>query len=307
MQSITKFHGVIPPVSTIVHKDGLIDKKGMGNLIDFLINSKVDGLFFLGSGGEFSQMSVDFRKEVAEFATQYVNGQVPVLIGTGSTSTKETISLSLHAKEIGADGIIVINPYYWPLTEDHLFQHYAEIAESVDLPILLYNFPQLTGQDLSPEFVLKLAEAYPNIIGIKETIEAVGHTREMILKVKQRKPDFAVFSGYDDHFLNTLSLGGDGSIPATANFAPELSIGIYQAFKQGNYGKAIELHRKLAHLPLLYKLDSPFVGVVKEALCQRGIEVSTEVLAPARPLSDENKKQVKSMLNQVFDKSSVSS
>ncbi|MDQ0199370.1 dihydrodipicolinate synthase family protein [Neobacillus ginsengisoli] len=306
MQSITKFHGVIPPVSTIVHKDGRIDKKGMGNLIDFLINSKVDGLFFLGTGGEFSQMSVDFRKEVAEFATQYVNGQVPVLIGTGSTSTKETISLSLHAKEIGADGIIVINPYYWPLTEDHLFQHYAEIAESVDLPILLYNFPQLTGQDLSPEFVLKLVEAYPNIIGIKETVEAVGHTREMILKVKQRKPDFAVFSGYDDHFLNTLSLGGDGSIPATANFAPELSIGIYQAFKQGNYGKAIELHRKLAHLPLLYKLDSPFVGVVKEALCQRGIEVSTEVLAPARPLSDEKKEQVKSMLNQVLDKSSVS-
>jgi 4-hydroxy-tetrahydrodipicolinate synthase len=307
MQAVTKFHGVIPPVSTIIHKDGRIDKKGMGNLIDFLINSKVDGLFFLGSGGEFSQMSVEFRKEVAEFATQYVNGQVPVLIGTGSTSTKETISLSLHAKEIGADGIVVINPYYWPLTEDHLFQHYAEIAESVDLPMLLYNFPQLTGQDLSPEFVLKLAEAYPNIIGIKETVEAVGHTREMILKVKQRKPDFAVFSGYDDHFLNTLSLGGDGSIPATANFAPELSIGIYQAFKQGNYGKAIELHRKLAHLPLLYKLDSPFIGVVKEAIYQRGIEVSTEVLAPARPLSDEKKEQVKSMLNQVLDKSSVSS
>lgn len=307
MQQVTKFHGVIPPVSTILHNDGRIDKKGMGNLIDFLINSKVDGLFFLGSGGEFSQMSVDFRKEVAAFATQYVNGHVPVLIGTGSTSTKETISLSLHAKEIGADGIVVINPYYWPLSEDHLFQHYAEIAKSVDLPILLYNFPELTGQDLSPEFVLKLVEAYPNFIGIKETVEAVGHTREMILKVKQRKPDFAVFSGYDDHLLNTLSLGGDGSIPATANFAPELSIGIYQAFKQGNYGKAIELHRKLAHLPLLYKLDSPFVGVVKEALCLRGIEVSTDVLAPARPLSDEKKEQVKSMLNQVLDKSSVPS
>jgi 2-dehydro-3-deoxy-D-pentonate aldolase len=305
MQTVTKFHGIIPPVSTILHKDGRIDEKGMGNLIDFLINSKVDGLFFLGTGGEFSQMSVELRKEVAEFSAQYVNGRVPVLIGTGSTSTKETISLSLHAKEIGADGIVVINPYYWPLSEDHLFQHYGDITKSVDLPILLYNFPQLTGQDLSPEFVLKLAEAYPNIIGIKETVEAVGHIREMILKVKQRKPDFAVFSGYDDHLLNTLSLGGDGSIPATANFAPELSIGIYQAFKQENYGKAIELHRKLAHLPLLYKLDLPFVSVVKEALCLRGIEVSTDVLAPARPLSDDKKEQVKIMLNQVLDKANI--
>ncbi|MGZ4161203.1 MAG: dihydrodipicolinate synthase family protein, partial [Neobacillus sp.] len=141
MQTITKFHGIIPPVSTILHKDGRIDEKGMGNLIDFLINSKVDGLFFLGTGGEFSQMSVELRKEVAEFAAQYVDGRVPVLIGTGSTSTKETISLSLHAKEIGADGIVVINPYFWPLSEDHLFQHYGDITKSVDLPILLYNFP----------------------------------------------------------------------------------------------------------------------------------------------------------------------
>lgn len=305
MQTVPKFQGIIPPVSTIIHKDGCIDKKGMGNLIDFLINSRVDGLFFLGTGGEFSQMSVEFRKEVAEFAIQYVNRQVPVLIGTGCTSTKETISLSLHAKEIGADGIVVINPYYCPLSEEHLFQHYAEIAESVDLPILLYNFPELTGQDLSPEFVLKLVEEYPNIIGIKETVQSVGHTREMILKVKHIKPDFAVFSGYDDHLLNTLSLGGDGSIPATANFAPELSVGIYQAFRQGNYAKAIELHRELAQLPLLYKLDSPFISVVKEAIKRRGIEVSTEVLPPARTLSDEKKEQVQSILNQVLDKSGI--
>jgi 2-dehydro-3-deoxy-D-pentonate aldolase len=303
MQSVSKFHGVIPPVSTILHKEGDLDEKGMGNLIDFLIDSKVDGLFFLGSGGEFSQMSVELRKKVAEFATKYVNGRVPVLIGTGSASTKEAILLSLHAKEIGADGIVVINPYYWKLSEDNLFLHFADIAENVNLPILLYNFPTLTGQDLSPEFVLKLVKSYPNIVGIKETVESVAHTREMIFTVKSIRPDFAVFSGYDDHFLNTLSLGGDGSIPATANFAPELSTGIYQAFKQGNYGQAIELHRKLASLLLLYKLDSPFVNVVKEALFLRGIDVSRDVLAPARPLGDEKKEYLKKVLNQVLDKS----
>jgi 2-dehydro-3-deoxy-D-pentonate aldolase len=305
MQQEVKFQGVIPPIPTILHKEGQIDEKGMGNLIDFLIDSKVDGLFFLGSGGEFSQMSVELRKEAAEFATQYVNGRVPVLIGTGTPGTKETISLSLHAKEVGADGVVVINPYYWQLTEESLFQHYAEIAEAVDMPIMLYNFPALTGHDLSPEFVLKLVKAYPNIVGIKDTVDAVGHTREMILTVKAEKNDFVVFSGYDDHFLNTLSLGGDGSIPLTASFAPELSVGIYQAFKKGDYGLAIELHRELAPLPLLYKLDSPFMNVAKEAILLRGIEISTDVLAPVLPLNDEKKEKLKRFFHQVIDKSTI--
>jgi len=301
MNILTKFHGVIPPVSTIIDANECLDEKGMKNLIDFLIESKVNGLFFLGSGGEFSQMSTSLRKKVAEFAVEYVNGRLPVLIGTGTPSTKETISLSMHAKEIGADGIVVINPYYWSLSEDNLFQHFAQIAEKVDMPTLLYNFPALTGQDLSPEFVLKLVESYPNIVGIKETVDAVAHTREMILTVKAAHPDFAVFSGYDDHFLNTLSLGGDGSIPGTANFAPELSTSIYQSFMEKNYAHAIETHRLLSSLLSLYQIDKPFVSVIKEALSLRGVEIFTNMIAPARRLNEEKKEQVKKILNQVLD------
>lgn len=305
MKATTQFYGVIPPVATILDKDGRINEKGMGNLIDFLINSEVNGLFFLGSGGEFASMSNELRKEVAEFATRYVNGRVPVLIGTGAPSTKDTISLSLHAKQVGADGIVVINPYYYKLTEADLFQHYAEIAENVDLPIILYNYPELTGQDLSPEFVLWLAKAYPNVIGIKETVVAVSHIREMIQLVKTEKPDFSIFCGYDEHFLNTLSLGGDGLIGATANFVPEIQIDLYQAFKKGNYGQAIEMHRKTASLMPLYKLNSPFINVVKEAILMRGIEISTDVLAPAGPLSEEKKEQVKKYLSEVLDNSII--
>jgi 2-dehydro-3-deoxy-D-pentonate aldolase len=293
-----KFHGVIPPVPTILFKEGKLDEKGMGNLIDFLIESKVDGLFFLGSGGEFGQMPVELRKEVAEFTTRYVNGRVPVLIGTGSPSTNETVSLSLHAKSIGADAVVVVNPYYYKLTEDSLFQHYAEIAENVDLPIIIYNYPELTGQDLSADFVLKLVKKYPNIVGIKDTVLAVGHTRELIQVIKSEKPDFAVFAGYDEHLLNTLALGGDGSIPLTASFAPEISVGIYQSFKQGDYAKAIEQHQKLASLLPLYKLDSPFMNVVKEAIRLRGIDISTEVLAPVRSVSPEKLERVKSILEE---------
>jgi 2-dehydro-3-deoxy-D-pentonate aldolase len=291
-----KFKGIIPPVSTIFHDNGSFDKDGTGKLIDYLLDSGVNGLFFLGTGGEFSQMSVDGRKEVAEFAVTYVRGRVPVLIGTGSASTDEVIELSLHAKEVGADGVVVINPYYWPLLEGNLYAHYAKIAEAVDLPILLYNFPNLTGQDLSPEFVRDLASTYSNIVGIKETVDTAGHIREMILKVKSVRPDFSVFAGFDDHLFNTLALGGDGAISASANYAPELTIGIYEAFGEDNYKRAIELHKQLAPLPLMYKLDSPFVSVIKEAIVLRGLSISTHVLAPARPLSTEKKEELKDIL-----------
>jgi 2-dehydro-3-deoxy-D-pentonate aldolase len=294
----TKFQGIIPPVSIIFTEHGELDKKGMATVIDFLIDSGVDGLFFLGSGGEFTQMSVEERKEVASFTTSYVNGRVPVLIGTGSTNTREVIALSQHAEQAGADGVVIINPYYWPLTEDHLFAHYSEVANSVHLPILLYNYPGLSGQDLSPEFVLKLVETHDNIVGIKETVESIAHIRDMILTVKGKYPDFAVLSGFDDHLLPSLSLGGDGAISASVNIAPELGIGVYKAFKEGRFDQALALHKRMAFMPTMYKLDSPFVCVVKEAMKLRGLNISTHVLAPARSLSADKIQELKKILVQ---------
>jgi 4-hydroxy-tetrahydrodipicolinate synthase len=297
MSNSTRFKGIIPPVSTLFDDKGQFDQQGMGRLIDYLIHSGVNGLFFLGSGGEFSQMSIELRKEIAAFSIKHVAGRVPVLIGTGSVSTCEAIELSNHSKENGADAVVIINPFYLPVTEENLFNHFAKIAESVDIPILLYNFPGVTGQDLSPEFVLKLARKYSNIVGIKETIDLAGHIREVILTVKAERPDFVVLSGYDDHLLNTLSLGGDGAISASVNFAPELQIGIYKAFQEGDYGKAIELHKRLAHLPAIYKLDAPFVNVVKEAIRLRGaVEISSYSLSPATPLTNEKKERLRAIL-----------
>lgn len=291
-----KFSGIIPPVSTIFTETGKLDEQGTGRVIDYLIQAGVNGLFFLGTGGEFSQMSVEQRKEVAEFAIKYVAGRVPVLIGTGSTSTAEVISLSLHAQKYQADGVVVINPYYWALSEENLYHHYAKVAEAIDLPILLYNFPKLTGQDLSPEFVKRLATSYKNIVGIKETVDEAGHIREMVLKVKSERPDFSVFAGFDDHLFNTLALGGDGAISASANFAPQLTVGIYQAWQESDYSRALELHKQLAPLPLMYKLASPFVSVVKEAMVLSGIDVSTYVLPPASQLSEEKRAELQSIL-----------
>lgn len=296
MSKIREFKGIIPPVSTIFDEHHNLNKKDMGLLIDSLITAGVDGLFFLGTGGEFSQMSVEQRQEVAEFAVSYVNNRVPVLIGTGSTSTREAISLSQHAQLIGADGVVVINPYYWKLSEENLFHYFSDISQSVDLPIILYNFPTLTGQDLTPDFVSRLVDQHDHIVGIKETIDSIGHIHEMIVKVKGKYPHFSVFCGFDNHLLNTLQLGGDGTISASGNFAPHLSVDIYQSFMTGDLEKTVSLHRKLAVLPHLYQIDSPFVNVVKEATKLCGLNISTYVLPPSSSLSEEKIQQVKEIL-----------
>lgn len=296
MSRLMKFSGIIPPVPTVFKDDGSFDMAGMALVIDHLVNSGVDGMFFLGTGGEFSQMSHEERLTVAEFVVRYTAGRVPVLIGTGSTNTREAVALSRHAQSIGASGVVAINPYYWKVTEENLLGYFSAIANAVELPVLLYNFPALTGQDLYPAFVKRLVDAHPNIVGLKDTIDSVAHLRDMVDIVKGAHPDFSVFCGYDDHLLNTLLLGGDGAISASANFAPNVSTGIYRAVKQGDLPMATALHRTILQLPRIYKVDVPFVGVVKEAMKACGLPISSYSLPPAAPLSEEKITMVRRVL-----------
>ncbi|EMZ59890.1 dihydrodipicolinate synthetase family protein [Escherichia coli 174900] len=167
-----KFSGIIPSVSSTFHRDGTLDKKAMREVADFLINKGVDGLFYLGTGGEFSQMNTAQRMALAEEAVTIADGRVPVLIGIGSPSSDEAVKLAQHAQACGADGIVAINPYYWKVAPRNLDDYYQQIARSVTLPVILYNFPDLTGQDLTPETVTRLALQNENIVGIKDTIDS---------------------------------------------------------------------------------------------------------------------------------------
>lgn len=299
MQQTAQFTGVIPPVSTIFTADGELDKPGTALLIDSLITAGVDGLFFLGSGGEFSQLNAAERKTIAAFAIKHVAKRVPVLIGTGGTNARETIELSQHAQEAGADGIVVINPYYWKVSEQNLIRYYQQVSGSVTLPVLLYNFPVLTGQDLTPALVKTLADSCANIVGIKDTIDSVAHLRSMINTVKPAHPHFSVLCGFDDHLFNTLLLGGDGVISASGNFAPQLSVKLLQAFRDNDLAGAAEYHQTLLQIPQIYQLDTPFVNVIKEASVLCGLPVSTHVLPPAGPLDEARKSQLKALLQQL--------
>lgn len=297
--SFRSFRGIIPPVPTILHEDGSLNREGMGNMIDFLIKGGVDTLFFIGSAGEFSQMSTEFRMEVAEFCVKYTGHRLPVIIGIAAPGTLETIRLGLHAQEIGADGVVVVNPYYAIHKPDNIYNHYKAIAEQVDLPIILYNFPALTNQDLSPELVKRLALEFPNIVGIKDTVDTMRHIRNVIHAVKPVRPDFAVFSGYDEYMLDTLIAGGDGAFPSSANFAPQIACGLYKAFAEKDGQRMIELQLQLSYIPALFGLESPFYSVVKESAKMVGISITTHVLPPAASLSEDKKAIIRQTLRKI--------
>jgi 4-hydroxy-tetrahydrodipicolinate synthase len=268
----------------------------MGALIERLIASGVDGLLILGSGGEFCHMAAPLRREVAEFAARQVAGRVPLLIGAGAPGTAEVIDYARHAASVGADAVLVVNPYYARLSEEALFRHYQTIAAAVPVPVILYNFPALTGQDLSVAMVKRLALACPNIVGIKDTVETPAHTREIVVEVKGARPDFLVFSGYDELLIDNLLVGGDGGIPATVNYAPDICLGIYQAFLEHDFPRLIALQRRLARLSPIYALDLPYFGLVKEAIRLTGTEISTAVLAPSLPPTADMKRRLAEVL-----------
>lgn len=293
------FKGIIPPVPTIMNQDGRLDKAGMGRIIDHLIDGGVDVLFFLGSAGEFSQMSAEMRQEVAEFCVAYTNHRLPTLIGIASPGTEETIKYGRHAKAIGADGTVLVNPYYAILKEENIYNYYKTVAQNVDLPIILYNFPALTNQDLSPALVKRLALDFPNIVGIKDTVDSIRHIRDVILTVKPVRPDFGVYAGFDEYMLDTLIIGGDGGFPSSANFAPFLPRGIYEAYQQKDGARLIELQQLLSYVPPVFSLESPFYSVVKEAVNMAGISIPTYVLPPAVPLTPEKKALVRDLLQKL--------
>ena len=293
-----KLQGVIPPVPTIFDAQESFDAGGMGRLIDRLLASEVNGFLFLGSAGEFATLPHEQRKAIAEFCAGRVEKKKPVIIGTASCATREVVDLSEHAGRIGADAVMVVNPYYAKLNEARLYRHYREIAEKSPLPVLLYNFPILTGQELSVELVGRLAADCPNIVGIKDTVDCMSHIRRLIFEVKGARPEFMVFSGFDEYMLDTLMIGGDGVIPATSNFAPEITCGIYRAFCEQDFPTAQRLLKRLAILSRMYSIDVPFTGVIKEAIRLCGLDIPIAALAPASAPDEATKSQLQAILAQ---------
>lgn len=294
-----KFKGIIPPVATIFHEDSSFNRQGMATMIDADINGGVNGLFFLGSAGECMHMTNSMRSEVVEFSIAHTAKRLPALVGAIGCGTEDVIAYAKEAEKFGADGLVLINPYYAAMTEEALFRHFAAIMEKVSIPAMVYNLPGITGQSLSVNLVKRLAQEIPTIVGLKDTVDTISHTREAIMEIKQVRPDFSIMCGFDEYLLITLILGGDGCVPASANFAPHLTCGILKAYQERDWETAQRLQRLLANVSPLYVTGPPFFSAMKEAIKLSGVDITTHVLPPSQEADEATKKWVASMMEKI--------
>ncbi|MBN2179408.1 MAG: 4-hydroxy-tetrahydrodipicolinate synthase [Deltaproteobacteria bacterium] len=283
------FKGAIVAIVT-PFKNGEVDEEALRELIEFQIESGTDGIVPCGTTGESATLSHEEHDRVIEIAVDAVKKRVPVIAGTGSNSTKEAIRLTRHAHEVGADGALMVTPYYNRPTQEGLYQHYKAVAEEVPIPVIPYNVPSRTGTNLLPETDARLAKI-SNIVGIKE---ASGDLKQISKVIQLCGDDFDVLSGDDFTVLPLLAVGGKGVISVVSNVAPADMAGLVDAFEAGGYAKAREFHFKMWPLmEALFFETNPIPA--KAALSMMG-KINYELRLPLCRMSDANYDRLRQVL-----------
>lgn len=292
MLKIEELRGVIPPIVTPVDEDENVDEHGLQKVIDHVINGGVHGVFVLGSNGEFYALDFENQKRAVEITVNHVNGRVPVYAGSTAITTKDCIKLAQAAERAGADAITVLTPMFIKPNEKELYNHFETIAKSTSLPVMLYNNPEKTNNNISVSLLEKLAKI-DNIVGIKNTSLDFAQTVEFIRVTKNIK-NFKVLSGSDYFIYATLVYGGAGCVAGTANVAPRLVSDIYDKYIEGDYQGALEAQYNLIPLRNAYNYGT-FPVVMKECLNLMGMEIGSPV-RPIEHCSEETLMRIKKVL-----------
>ena len=283
------FKGSMIPIVT-PFKDGKIDEDGFQNLIEFHIKSGTDAIVPCGTTGESATLTHKEHEQLVDISIKTANNRVPVIAGTGSNSTDEAIKLTTYAQKAGADGALLITPYYNKPTQEGLYQHYKNIAVKTDIPLILYNVPSRTGVNMLPETVAKLSEI-PSIVGIKEASGSLRQICEIIYLCGEK---CSVFSGDDFTNYPILAMGGRGVISVTANIVPDKIAAMWDAFESGDHTKAKEIHYQLLSLNNAMFLETNPIPV-KTALGLMG-KISPEMRLPLSPMSQNNLEKLKKVM-----------
>ncbi len=271
--------------------DGQVDEQGLRNLIEFQIAGGTHGIVPCGTTGESATMSHEEHHRVVEITIDQVNGRVPVVAGTGSNSTTEAIELTRHAKKAGADGVLMVTPYYNKPSQEGLYRHYRAVAEAVDIPIILYNVPGRTSCNLLPATVARLAEI-DTIVGIKE---ATGNLNQISEVIRLCPDGFVVLSGDDFTSMATVAIGGAGVISVTSNIAPADMAAMMEAALDGDLLRARQLHYRLFPLMQAMFLETNPVPV-KTAVALMGKIVDGSPRLPLCPMADANLEKLEKAL-----------
>lgn len=286
-----KPYGIIPALVTPLDENGKLMEDALRQVIDYTIAGGVHGLFILGSTGEIYGLEYEQKKRALEITVEQANGRVPVYAGASEITTRDCIKLAQLAESVGAQAISVLTPYFITPSKNELKEHYLKIAKSTKLPVILYNNFDRTNVNIPADLAEELSNV-DNIAGIKDSSGDMTLMGEYIRRTQGK--DFNVIAGRDTLILSNLVYGGAGAIAATANIAPKLPVGIYNAFKEGNIEKAREFQYALAPLRIAFGLGS-FPVVMKEALRLVGIDAGV-TLSPVGPMSEENRQKLAGIL-----------
>ena len=286
------FDGAVSALIT-PFKDGAIDERAFRELIEWQIQEGIDGVFPCGSSGESATLTHAEHEQAIKIAVQQAKKRVPVLAGTGSNSTAEAIRLTTFAREAGADGAVLISPYYNRPTQEGIFRHYKAIAQSVDLPLVVYNIPGRTGSNILPETVARMAEV-PNIVGLKEASGSLDQASDIVFHCGDR---ITVLSGDDSLTLPLMAIGAKGVISVISNVMPKKTQQLTAAALAGDYKRAREIHFQL--LPLMRALFFETNPIpVKYAASLLG-KCSAEVRMPLTPLSPGPAAKLREVMKQL--------
>ncbi|MFY9193828.1 MAG: 4-hydroxy-tetrahydrodipicolinate synthase, partial [Methanoculleus sp.] len=273
------FEGILPAIITPFRRDSRasLDIEGLRSNVESLLQGGIHGIVPCGSTGEAATLTFEEHEQVILETVEIVNGKVPVLAGTGSNNTEEAIRLTRSAQDVGADGALVISPYYNKPNRSGLIKHFTKLAD-LDLPIILYNVPGRTGQNLQPDLVVELAK-HPNIAGIKEASGDITQISRIIEGT--RDEDFVVLSGDDAMTLPILALGGAGVISVAANADPRRMSQMYESYRAGDFARALDLHFELSPLFRAMFIDTNPIPVKK------AVEILGMAAGPVRLPLDE--------------------
>ncbi len=285
------FEGIYVAIPT-PFKGGEVDKRALKEHVNFLIESGVDGIVPCGTTGESATLSYKEHEEVIALTIEEAKGKVKVVAGTGSNSTKEAIELTKFAYRAGADGALLITPYYNKPNQEGLYLHFKAVAEAVPIPIVLYNVPSRTGVNMLPETVARLSEI-DNIVAVKE---ATGSTSVATEIINLTEGKIEVLSGDDLTFFPLLTVGAKGVISVTANVVPEKMVKMYRAFKEGRWEEASEIHRELYDLSKVLFIDTNPIPV-KTALSMMG-RMEKEFRLPLCPTTPEKEEVIRKTLKE---------
>lgn len=286
---MTLFTGSGVALITPFNEKNEINFEKLRELLEFHIANKTDAVIVTGTTGESSTMSDEEKLAVIKFSVETVNKRIPVIAGTGSNNTQHAVEMSRKAEELGADGLLVVTPYYNKGNENGIYNHYKLIAENVNIPVILYNVPGRTGVNLSIKLLKKLAQI-KNITAIKEASGNISYAAEIAREV----PELDIYSGNDDMTVPLLSLGGKGVISVSANILPETVHNMTSAFFEKDTDTARELQLKYNDL-----VNALFIEVnpvlVKEAMNFLGYNVG-ECRLPLGEMTEENKKTLHNII-----------